>query len=157
MPANMHNWYLNNFYIKNLLRQPGGVTLAATPIDLSAVKTPVCFVSTVDDHIAPWLSTYAGTRLFSGPVKFILGGSGHIAGIINPPEGNKYGYRVTNRPPVDAEKWAGRSKIHEGSWWPEWMRWVERHAGDLVAARDTDDGGLEVLEDAPGTYAKVRL
>ncbi|MDA9982222.1 class I poly(R)-hydroxyalkanoic acid synthase [Gammaproteobacteria bacterium] len=157
MPANMHNWYLNNLYIKNLLKEPGGVTLADTPIDLSKVETPVCFVSTVDDHIAPWLSTYAGTRLFSGPVKFILGGSGHIAGIINPPHNNKYGYRVTNKPPVDAEKWAGRAKIKRGSWWPEWARWVKRRAGAQVAARIPGNGELKVLEDAPGSYVKVRI
>ena len=157
MPANMHTWYLNNLYIKNLLKEPGGVALADTPIDLSKVETPVCFVSTVDDHIAPWPSTYAGTRLFSGPVKFILGGSGHIAGIINPPHNNKYGYRVTNKPPVDAEKWAGRAKIKKGSWWPEWARWVKRRAGAQVAARIPGNGELNVLEDAPGSYVKVRI
>lgn len=156
MPANMHNWYLDNLYIKNLLKEPGGVTLADTQIDLSKVKTPVCFVSTVDDHIAPWLSTYAGSQLFAGPVKFILGGSGHIAGIINPPVSNKYGYRVTNKPAADPEKWAEGAKIHAGSWWPEWARWVKRRAGAQLGARTPGDGELNVLEDAPGSYVKVR-
>ena len=156
MPQRMHNWYLNQLYIKNLLREPGGVTLADTPIDLSTIKTPVCFVSTVDDHIAPWLSTYSGARLFSGQVKFILGGSGHIAGIINPPASNKYGFRVTNRPPADPEKWAEGAKVQEGSWWPEWARWAKRRAGAQVDARDPGDGNLKVLEDAPGSYVKVR-
>ena len=132
------------------------MALANTPIDLSKVETPACFVSTVDDHIAPWLSTYDGARLFSGPVKFILGGSGHIAGIINPPASNKYGYRVTNKPPVDAEAWAEKAKIKEGSWWSEWAGWVKRRAGAQVAARTPGDGELKVLEDAPGSYAKVR-
>lgn len=156
MPANMHNWYLNNLYIKNMLIKPAGVTLADTPIDLSQVKTPVCFVSTVDDHIAPWQSTYAGARLFSGRVKFILGGSGHIAGIINPPVNNKYGYRVTNKPPADPEKWLAEAKVHAGSWWPEWARWAKRHAGAEVTARTPGDGKLKILEDAPGSYVKVR-
>ena len=156
MPANMHTWYLNNLYLKNLLKNPGGITLADTPIDLSRVQTPVCFVSTVDDHIAPWRSTYAGTRLFSGPVKFILGGSGHIAGIINPPVNNKYGYRVTNKPPADPERWADKARTHEGSWWPEWARWAKRRAGPQVGARIPGDGKLKVLEDAPGSYVKIR-
>lgn len=156
MPQRMHNWYLNQLYIKNLLREPGGVTVADTPIDLSTIKTPVCFVSTVDDHIAPWWSTYSGARLFSGQVKFILGGSGHIAGIINPPASNKYGFRVTNRPPADPEKWAEGAKVQEGSWWPEWARWAKRRAGAQVEARDPGDGNLKVLEDAPGSYVKVR-
>ena len=156
MPANMHNWYLKNLYIENLLKEPGGVTLANTPIDLSQIKTPVCFVSTADDHIAPWVSTYAGARLFSGPVKFILGGSGHIAGIINPPASNKYGYRVTNRPPADPKRWADRAEVHEGSWWPEWARWAKRRAGGTVPARLPGDGSLKALEDAPGSYVRVR-
>ena len=156
MPANMHNWYLDNLYIKNLLKEPGGISLADTPIDLSKVDKPVCFVSTVDDHIAPWASTYAGTRLFSGPVKFILGGSGHIAGIINPPINKKYGYRVTDSPPADPEKWAEQAEVHAGSWWPEWAGWIKKRAGARVEARIPGSGGLKVLEDAPGSYVKVR-
>jgi len=156
MPQYMHNWYLSNLYIKNLLKEPGGVTVADTPIDLSSVKTPVCFVSTVDDHIAPWLSTYSGARLFTGPAKFILGGSGHIAGIINPPAAEKYGYRVTNKPPADPEKWAQDAKVHPGSWWPEWAKWAKRRAGTQIKARAPGGGKLKVLEDAPGSYVKVR-
>ena len=102
------------------------------------------------------MSPYAGARLFSGPVKFILGGSGHIAGIINPPESNKYGYRVTNKPPADPEKWAARAKVQEGSWWPEWARWVKNKAGVQVSARTPGERDLKVMEDAPGSYAKVR-
>lgn len=156
MPANMHNWYLNNLYIKNLLKEAGGVSLGDTAIDLTAVKTPVCFVSTVDDHIAPWLSTYAGAQLFAGPVKFVLGGSGHIAGIINPPAYNKYGYRFTDKPPTDPVAWAEKADKQEGSWWPEWARWAKRRSGSQIPARMPGDGELEVLEDAPGSYVKAR-
>ncbi|MDJ0956797.1 MAG: class I poly(R)-hydroxyalkanoic acid synthase [Arenicellales bacterium] len=156
MPANMHNWYLTNLYIKNLLKEPGGVALDDTAIDLTEVQTPVCFVSTVDDHIAPWLSTYAGAQLFAGPVKFILGGSGHIAGIINPPANNKYGYRSTDEPPTDPVAWAEKADKHEGSWWPEWAHWAKHRGGDQIPARMPGDGELEVLEDAPGSYVKVR-
>jgi polyhydroxyalkanoate synthase len=93
MPAAMHSFYLRNMYLKNLLREPGALTLAGTPIDITQSKTPAYFISTVEDHIAPWQSTYAGARLLKGPVRFVLGGSGHIAGIINPPAANKYCYQ----------------------------------------------------------------
>jgi polyhydroxyalkanoate synthase len=157
MPAKMHSWYMRNFYLKNLLCKPNGVTVAGTPIDLSKIKTPACFVSTVEDHIAPWKSTYMGARLFSGPVRFILGGSGHIAGVINPPEAEKYGYRTVAKLPEDAEAWAEKAKPHEGSWWPEWQKWVKPGGGKAVAARIPGDGKLDVIEAAPGSYAKHRL
>src|SRR5262249_42946707 len=85
MPAKMHQFYLRNMYIKNLLTKPGGMTLAGEPIDVTSVTTPMCFVSTIEDHIAPWKSTYMGAQLPHGPVKFLLAGSGHIAGVVNPP------------------------------------------------------------------------
>jgi len=157
MPAKMHSWYMRNFYLKNLLREPNGVTVAGTPIDLSTIKTPSCFVSTVEDHIAPWKSTYMGAQLFSGPVRFILGGSGHIAGVINPPEADKYGYRTVAKLPEDAEAWAEEATQNEGSWWPEWQKWVKPGGGKAVAARKPGDGKLDVIEAAPGSYAKHRL
>ncbi len=157
MPAKIHSWYMRNFYLKNLLCEPNGVTVAGTPIDLSTIKTPACFVSTVEDHIAPWQSTYMGAQLFSGPVRFILGGSGHIAGVINPPEAGKYGYRTTGKLPDDAVAWAEEAKQNEGSWWPEWQKWVKPGGGKAVAARQPGDGELDVIEAAPGSYAKLRL
>jgi len=157
MPAKMHSWYMRNFYMKNLLCKPNGVTVAGTPIDLSSIKTPACFVSTVDDHIAPWQSTYMGAQLFSGTVRFILGGSGHIAGVINPPAAGKYDYRTVAKLPADAEAWAEKAKVNEGSWWPEWQKWVKPGGGKAVAARKPGDGKLDIIEDAPGSYAKHRL
>ena len=157
MPAKMHSWYMRNLYMKNLLCKPNGVSVAGTPIDLSSIKTPSCFVSTVEDHIAPWQSTYMGAQLFSGPVRFILGGSGHIAGIINPPEAEKYGYRTVAKLPADAEAWAEKATQNEGSWWPEWQKWVKPGGGKAVAARKPGDGKLDVVEDAPGSYAKTRI
>ncbi len=157
MPATMHSWYLQNFYIDNLLCQPGGISIDGVEIDLSTVDVPICFVSTIEDHIAPWKSTYAGAKLFSGPVQFILGGSGHIAGIVNPPSEKKYGYRVTKKPPANPEKWFASAEQNEGSWWPEWQRWISRKAGKKVPARKPGDGKLKVIEDAPGSYVKVRL
>ncbi|MCB1859603.1 MAG: class I poly(R)-hydroxyalkanoic acid synthase [Gammaproteobacteria bacterium] len=157
MPAKMHSWYLRNMYQKNLLSKPGGLTVGGVAIDISTIDIPVCFVSTVEDHIAPWKSTYVGARLFSGPVRFILGGSGHIAGIINPPEAEKYDYRVTDGLPSDPDSWANAAEKHPGSWWPEWQRWVSQCSGDMIAARQPGSSKYKVLEEAPGSYVKARL
>ena len=157
MPAKMHTFYLRNMYIKNLLAQPGGITLAGQPIDLSKVRLPVCFVSAIEDHIAPWKSTYMGTRLLGGPVKFILGASGHIAGIVNPPAANKYHYWTADKLAVTADEWLAAAQRYDGSWWPEWNNWVAQFGGEKVPARVPGDGKLQVIEDAPGSYAKLRL
>jgi polyhydroxyalkanoate synthase len=156
LPATMLLSYVRQFYHENRLRQPGGLELLGTPIDLGKVKTPVYIVSTKEDHIAPWASCYAGTQLFAGPRRFILGASGHIAGIINPPAVNKYGYWSNLRLPKDADKWLAGAKFHEGSWWPDWSAWLARKADKLVPARHPGDGKLSPLEDAPGSYVKVR-
>jgi polyhydroxyalkanoate synthase subunit PhaC len=158
MPAAMHSFYLRNMYLKNLLREPGGITLCDTPIDLSRVNTPLYFVSTIEDHIAPWKTVYAGSRVFSGsPVRFVLGGSGHIAGIVNPPAANKYGYWTNEKRVDDADTWLAGAKQHPGSWWTDWQQWVDRLGGGKVAARTPGAGKLKVLEDAPGSYVSVRL
>ena len=157
MPAAMHSYYLRNMYLKNLLRQPGGLVLNGTPIDLSKVKTPLYFVSTVEDHIAPWKTVYAGARVFNSPVRFVLGGSGHIAGIVNPPSANKYGYWTNDKLGDDADAWLSSAKQHAGSWWTDWQQWVDKHGGGKVTARPPGKGKLKALEDAPGSYVSVRL
>lgn len=157
MPAAMHSYYLRNMYLKNLLREPGGLTLKDTPIDLSKVKTPLYFVSTIEDHIAPWQSVYAGSRVFGAPVRFVLGGSGHIAGIVNPPSANKYGYWTNDARTEDADAWLAGAAQHAGSWWTDWQAWVEKFAGAKVAARVPGKGKLKALEDAPGSFVRVRL
>lgn len=157
MPASMHSWYIKNFYVDNKLCEPNGVSIDGTGIDLAKIDMPTCFVSTIEDHIAPWKSTYAGTQLVSGPVKFILSGSGHIAGIINPPHAKKYNYRTTGEPPSDLEKWFERAETKEGSWWPEWQRWISKKCGKKVPARIPGDGKLDIIEDAPGSYVRARL
>ena len=156
MPAAMHSFYLRTMYIKNLLAQPGGVELAGVPIDLTRVKTPLYFVSTVEDHIAPWRSTYAGAKCFTGPVRFVLGGSGHIAGIVNPPAGGKYSYWTNPKLPATPEAWQKGAQQHAGSWWPDWAKWVAPHSGDKVPARVPGKGKLKVIEAAPGAYARMR-
>ena len=157
MPAKMHAWYLRNLYLENNLCKPGGVSIDGVPIDISKVDIPVCFVSAVEDHIAPWKSTYSGARLFSGNTRFILGGSGHIAGIINPPAAGKYNYRVTDQLPDDPEAWAASAEVVDGSWWPEWDRWVKQFSSDQVAARQPGERGMRLIEDAPGSYVKRTL
>ena len=157
MPAAMHSFYLRNLYIKNLLAKPGGIELGGVAIDLSRVKTPLYFVSTVEDHIAPWRSTYAGAKLFTGPVRFVLGGSGHIAGIVNPPAGNKYSYWTNPKLPEQPEQWQKGASQHPGSWWPDWAGWVAQHGGDKVPERIPGKGKLKAIEDAPGAYARMRV
>jgi polyhydroxyalkanoate synthase len=157
MPAKMHTFYLRNMYIKNLLSCPGGITLDGQPIDMSLVKTPACFVSTVEDHIAPWKSTYMGAKLLGGPVKFILGGSGHIAGIVNPPAANKYHYWVSDHLADTADAWVANAQRNAGSWWNAWGEWIAGFGGEKIPARKPGEGRLRVIEDAPGAYAKLRL
>jgi polyhydroxyalkanoate synthase len=156
MPAAMHSFYLRNMYLENLLRKPGGLTLGGVPIDLTKVRIPLYFASTVEDHIAPWHATYAGARLFRGPVRFVLGGSGHIAGIVNPPAANKYHYWTNDKLADDPEKWFAGAQQQPGSWWPDWADWTARHAGEKVPARIPGKGRLKAIEDAPGSYVKVR-
>jgi polyhydroxyalkanoate synthase subunit PhaC len=158
MPAKMHKWYLRNLYLYNNLVKPGELIIDGTAIDISQVKTPSMFVSTVDDHIAPWKSTWIGATKFSGPVKFVLGGSGHIAGIVNPPAANKYGYKITStKMPSDAQAWADKAKQNEGSWWPAWDKWVSKYSGEKIDARQPGDHQLKVIEDAPGRYVKTKI
>jgi len=158
MPAQMHSFYLRNMYLKNALRNPGGVTLGSVPIDLGKVAVPSYFISTAEDHIAPWKSTYLGARLLGGPLRFVLGGSGHIAGIVNPPVAKKYFFWTNEALPPTPEAWEASATRHEGSWWNDWLRWIDSLNGpDRVPARQPGDGKLKPIEDAPGSYVSVRL
>jgi len=156
MPQRMHSFYLRNMYLDNRLRVPGGIALDGVPIDLGKIKIPAYFLSTRDDHIAPWKSSYAGAKLLSGPVTFVLGGSGHIAGVVNPPSANKYGY-WTNDARADApDDWLAQAQQHDGSWWPHWSRWIAAYAGKRVPAREPGTGKLPAIEEAPGGYVRAR-
>ena len=119
------------------------------------VKTPAFLLSTREDHIAPWRSTYAATQIYKGPVKFVLSASGHIAGVVNPP-GSKYGHWENDKYPPTAEEWLAGATQHRDSWWPVWERWITKYAGGTVPARHPGDGKLKPIEDAPGSYVKVR-
>ena len=126
------------------------------PIDLRKIEVPVFFLATQGGPHRALPSVYTATQLFGGPKTFILAGSGHIAGIINPPASEKYGYWSSPRLPADPQKWLAGAKFQEGSWWPDWGRWLARKAGKKVPARQPGDGQLSPLEDAPGSYVKVR-
>ena len=154
MPARMHSFYLRNMYIKNLMGVPGGMTLKGVPLDLSKVEVPSYFISTVEDHIAPWKTTYKGANYLGGTVRFVLGGSGHIAGIVNPPAAKKYHFWTNDALPPTADEWFAGAKEQPGSWWDDWARWMEeRNGGEKVPARIP----ANAIEDAPGSYASLRL
>ncbi len=158
MPAKMHVFYLRNMYQKNLLVLPGVLEMNGKKIDLTAVKVPTYILATKEDHIAPWKSVFKAARLYSGPVRCVLAGSGHIAGVINPPAAKKYQYwRNTKRRKYNnPEDWFRDATEMPGSWWNDWDSWIARHAGPKVPARVPGDGGLEPIEDAPGSYVRIK-
>jgi polyhydroxyalkanoate synthase len=156
LPATMLAFYLRKVYQQNGLMKPGHLTLGGVSIDIGKIRTPSYFLCTKEDHIAPWHSSYPATQSFAGPVKFVLGGSGHIAGVINPPEAKKYCYWTNAKLPAGPEAWFAGAERHEGSWWPDWGKWLARKGGAKVPARQPGDGKLNPIEDAPGSYVKVR-
>ncbi|MDY7115706.1 class I poly(R)-hydroxyalkanoic acid synthase [Halomonas sp. SSL-5] len=161
LPAATHGWYLRNMYMENRLVQPGGIELDGVKIDLRKISTPSYFLSTREDHIARWNSTYYGALLPKGPVKFVLGGSGHIAGVVNPPHKNKYGFWTNDELAETHEEWLAGAEQHEGSWWPHWQAWMTENgyadAEKMVPARQPGDGELDILEPAPGRYVKTTI
>jgi polyhydroxyalkanoate synthase len=156
MPARMHSYYLRNMYLKNALRKPGGISLDGVPIDLSKITVPTYFASAIEDHIAPWKATYTGPHLFSGKSRFVLGGSGHIAGMINPPAAKKYCYWTNEALPEAPDEWLAGASQHEGSWWTDWLSWLTPRMGEQVPARVPGHGKAKVIEAAPGSYARLR-
>jgi len=157
MPPAMHSFYLRNMYQKNLLAQPGGVQMKGVPVDLSSIDIPVYFLSCREDHIAPWTSTYKGAQLFGGPVRFVLAASGHIAGVVNPPDGGKYNHFINAERSETPDEWMAGATEVGGSWWPDWQRWITGFDKTLVPARIPGKGKLKTIEPAPGSYVAVRV
>ena len=161
LPAGTHGWYLRHLYQENQLVEPGGVELDGVKIDLRKVSTPSYFIATKEDHIAKWNSSYYGALLPKGPVTFVLGGSGHIAGVVNPPHKNKYGYWTNDELPDNHEEWLAGAKANEGSWWPHWQEWMVKggyvDADKMVDAREPGGGELPLLESAPGRFVKTSI
>ncbi|MCA3245987.1 MAG: PHA/PHB synthase family protein [Tagaea sp.] len=155
MPAAMHSFYLRQMYQENRLSR-GKIKLLGTKIDLTKIDVPVFILSTREDHIAPWKSTYVATQLYTGPTTFCLAASGHIAGVVNPPAGNKYCHWTSDKLPKKPDQWLESATQHPGSWWPTWDAWVKGFAGEQVPARSPGEGKLKVIGPAPGSYVKVK-
>ena len=155
MPEATHLFYLRQFYKNNALAK-GALTLGGEALDLSKVTTPIYLQSAREDHIAPFRSVYKSTKLFKGPIRFILAGSGHIAGVINPPAAKKYQYWTNDKLPATIEEWQAGAQEHPGSWWPDWDAWLSKLSGKKIPARKPGDGKLKVLGDAPGTYVTIK-
>ena len=159
LPAAWHQAYLQQLYRENRLVQPGSIVIDGTPIDLGRVKTPAYVQAGREDHIAPPQSVWKITHHFSGPMRFVLAGSGHIAGVVNPPDAGKYQY-WTNEATVDTlEAFIAGATEHKGSWWPDWMSWIRGISNRDVpvkGARVPGKGKLKAIEDAPGSYVKAR-
>jgi polyhydroxyalkanoate synthase len=156
LPAKMHSFYLRNMYQKNLLIKKGGITLKGVPIDVSIIETPSFLLSTIEDHIAPWKTTYTATQIYKGDVTFCLAGSGHIAGVINPPAKQKYCYWSGGKQEKNPDAWLKTATKTDGSWWPHWQKWIEKQSNAKVPAREVGKGGLKVIEAAPGSYVAVK-
>jgi polyhydroxyalkanoate synthase len=156
MPAANHSFYLRNCYLENRLSS-GSMVLDNTLLDLSKVKVPVYNLATKEDHIAPADSVLYGSQFFGGPVKYVLSGSGHIAGVVNPPAGGKYQYWTNdNIRDVTLADWIKNATEHKGSWWPDWRQWLESLDAEQVPARPVGCEEMPPIEDAPGSYVKVR-
>jgi polyhydroxyalkanoate synthase len=154
LPAANHAFYLREFYHENRLSK-GEMKLGGVKLDLSKIKVPIYELFTREDHIAPARSVYRGSQLFSGPVRHVMAGSGHIAGVVNPPAKQKYQY-WTGAPAKTLEAWIETAVETAGSWWPDWVKWLGEHSGKKVSARDPSAGPLKPIEDAPGSYVKER-
>jgi polyhydroxyalkanoate synthase subunit PhaC len=155
MPAANHMFYLRNCYLENKLSK-GQMVIDNLRLDLGDVTVPVYNLATREDHIAPAKSAFLGSKFFGGPVKYVLSGSGHIAGVVNPPGKPKYQYWTGDAPLGSLDKWLEKATEHPGSWWPDWIEWIKQQAGETVPAREPGGGKYQPIEDAPGSYVKVR-
>ncbi|MDP1867138.1 MAG: class I poly(R)-hydroxyalkanoic acid synthase [Bradyrhizobium sp.] len=156
MPAANHSYYMRNCYLENRL-STGSMVLDNTLLDLSKVKVPVYNLATREDHIAPADSVLYGSQFFGGPVRYVLAGSGHIAGVVNPPASGKYQYWTNdNIRDISLADWLKGAQEHKGSWWPDWRQWLESIDAETVPARPVGTAALPPIEDAPGSYVRVR-
>ncbi|WP_340313999.1 PHA/PHB synthase family protein [Rhizorhabdus argentea] len=159
LPAKWHRAYLEKFYRDNLLVQPDAISVDGVPIDLRRIETPAYVQAGREDHIAPCRSVWKLTEQLSGPVRFVLAGSGHIAGVVNPPDANKYQYWTSDTPAPDLSAFDAMAVETKGSWWPDWRRWIESLGADVVPVADAripGQGALPAIEDAPGRYVRTR-
>jgi poly[(R)-3-hydroxyalkanoate] polymerase subunit PhaC len=155
MPAANHSFYLRNCYLHNKLSR-GEMMIAGQPVDLGRITIPIYNLATREDHIAPAKSAFLGAKFFGGPVRYVLAGSGHIAGVVNPPNKTKYQYWTGGPPTGNLDGWLAKAEEHPGSWWPDWLQWIKDQDPTETEPREPGGGKLEPIEDAPGSYVKVR-
>jgi polyhydroxyalkanoate synthase len=158
----MYCWYLRHTYLENNLVKPGKVTVCGVPLDLRKVDLPTFVYASREDHIVPWHSAYNTVNVLPGKKQFVLGASGHIAGVINPPAKNKRSHWVSPtsaaKLPKTAQAWFDSATEHPGSWWPAWIAWLDAHSGKLIAApKAPGDAQHKPIEPAPGRYVKVKV
>ncbi|MBW2369439.1 MAG: alpha/beta fold hydrolase, partial [Deltaproteobacteria bacterium] len=157
LPAGLYMDFIRQFYKQNALIKPGGLTLCGIPIDLGKINTPSYFLSTVDDHIIPWQATLPNTRLFSGHTEFVLGSSGHVAGVINPPDPTRRNHWINGETGSGPAHWLNTATPVDGSWWMHWLDWLKKWDGKKVAApKNPGNDTYQIIEPAPGRYVKSR-
>ncbi len=158
LPANMYTFYINKMYLENKLVEPNALTICGEPVDLRKIKIPCYFLSTIEDHIAPWKGTFKGAENFKGNVEFVLGASGHVAGVINPASKNRRHYWTGGEQGKSADHWFDTSTQQEGSWWTHWGDWLKRRAGKKQdAPADFGNATFKAIEPAPGRYVSARI
>jgi polyhydroxyalkanoate synthase len=157
LPGPMMCWYVRNTYLENNLRKPGKTVQCGEPVDLSLIDVPAFLYASREDHIVPWKTAYASSELLAGDTTFVLGASGHIAGVINPPAKNKRNHWVDGTAGPDAERWLATARSVPGSWWPKWSNWLERQAGrEVPARRGLGNRKYRRIEPAPGRYVMTK-
>ncbi|GAB2902604.1 class I poly(R)-hydroxyalkanoic acid synthase [Uliginosibacterium flavum] len=158
MPGPFAGYYLRNMYLENNLRVPGKLNMLGESVDLGKVSCPTYFVAAREDHIVPWRTSFLGRRLINGESTFVLGASGHIAGVVNPASKNKRSYWTNASPSTTSDEWLESAVEHKGSWWPNWIDWLKARSGDAIAARSKlGSRDYKVSEPAPGRYVKERV
>jgi polyhydroxyalkanoate synthase len=157
LPGPMYCWYLRHTYLQDELKVPGKLSVCGEKLDLGAIQAPVFIYASREDHIVPWKSAYGSTRIMKGPKRFVLGASGHIAGVINPPAANKRNYWRNDKLPADADAWFDGATAVPGSWWTNWAEWLAPLSGAMVTAPKSYGGhGCKAIEPAPGRYVKQK-
>jgi polyhydroxyalkanoate synthase len=157
LPGKLYAWYLRNMYLENNLSTPGKLRVCGRQVDLARVHAPAYLLATRDDHIVPWRSAYASGRLLAGTIQFVLGGSGHVAGIVNPPAAGRREYWVNSELPEDPQSWLAGAQRTTGSWWTHWMQWLQPLSGPLKSApTQLGNASRMPIEPAPGRYVLER-
>jgi polyhydroxyalkanoate synthase len=157
VPARWHQQYIKDLYRENLMVQPGALTVCGVPIDLKTVKTPTFIQAGKEDHIAPAKSAFKLTKAFSGETRFVLAGSGHIAGVVNPPSAMKYQHWIGDPTVATLDDFIASGTETKGSWWPHWLTWLTPRSGKQVKPRMPGEGPYKAIDDAPGAYVKERI